>query len=232
MRYEKELLIKLVNESNSYSEVAKKLGLNHRFYGNRQTVKKYIEVFDISTKHFGNYRCGIKNNVKLSLDEILIENSTYRNTRDIKNKLYNDGLKKRECELCGQDEEWNGKKMSLILDHINGVNNDNRLENLRIVCPNCNATLDTHGGKNKKKVISLDVKKHFSKDKHCECGTLISNTSKKCKTCDEILQRKVERPTYEELQTSVKLIGYSATGRKYNVSDNSIRKWIKNYEKK
>ena len=74
--------------------------------------------------------------------------------------------------------------------------------------------------------------KHFTKDKHCECGTLISNSSKKCKTCDEILQRKVERPTYEELQTSVKLIGYSATGRKYNVSDNSIRKWIKNYEKK
>lgn len=53
--------------------------------------------------------------------------------------------------MCGQGEEWNGKKMSLILDHINGVHNDNRLENLRIVCPNCNATLDTHCGKNNKK---------------------------------------------------------------------------------
>lgn len=51
---------------------------------------------------------------------------------------------------CGQGEEWMGKKMSLILDHINGVHDDNRIQNLRIVCPNCNATLDTHCGKNVK----------------------------------------------------------------------------------
>ena len=57
---------------------------------------------------------------------------------------YKEGIKKRKCELCGQGEEWNGKHMSLILDHINGNPNDNRLENLQIVCPNCNATLPTH----------------------------------------------------------------------------------------
>ena len=52
--------------------------------------------------------------------------------------------------MCDQDENWKGKIMSLILDHKNGVNNDNRLENLQIVCPNCNATLPTHcRGKNK-----------------------------------------------------------------------------------
>ena len=62
----------------------------------------------------------------------------------MKNRLYDEGLKERKCELCGQDENWYGKKMSLILDHINGVNNDSRIENLRILCPNCNATLPTH----------------------------------------------------------------------------------------
>jgi hypothetical protein len=46
-------------------------------------------------------------------------------------KLYSEGFKERVCELCGQDETWNGKKISLILDHINGVNTDNRIENLR-----------------------------------------------------------------------------------------------------
>ena len=76
MRYEKELLMKLVNESNSYSEVAKKLGLNHHFYGNRQTVKKYIEAFDISVKHFGNYRCGIKNNNKIFLKRYKLKKSS------------------------------------------------------------------------------------------------------------------------------------------------------------
>lgn len=75
--------------------------------------------------------------------ELLVENST-TSRGAIKRNLYKEGLKERKCELCGQGEEWNGKKMSLILDHINGINNDNRLENLRIVCPNCNATLDTH----------------------------------------------------------------------------------------
>ena len=51
------------------------------------------------------------------------------------------------CELCGQGELWRGRPMGLILDHINGVRDDNRLENLRIVCPNCAATLDTHCGR-------------------------------------------------------------------------------------
>ena len=58
--------------------------------------------------------------------------------------MYKEGLKNKKCELCGQNEEWKGKHMSLILDHINGINDDNKLENLRIVCPNCNATLETH----------------------------------------------------------------------------------------
>jgi hypothetical protein len=82
------------------------------------------------------------NNDKINLCDILIENSSYSRA-SLKDRLYKEGLKKRECELCGQGEEWVGKKMSLILDHINGVNNDNRIENIRIVCPNCNATLDT-----------------------------------------------------------------------------------------
>jgi hypothetical protein len=62
--------------------------------------------------------------------------------------------------MC-QGEEWVGKKMSLILDHINGVNNDNRIEN-RIVCPNCNATLDTHCGKIRVKKILKKVDLGFN----------------------------------------------------------------------
>lgn len=68
----------------------------------------------------------------------------------LKNRLYLEGYKNRFCEICGQGETWNGKKMSLILDHIDGEHSNNELSNLRIVCPNCNATLETHCRKIKK----------------------------------------------------------------------------------
>jgi len=125
------------------------------------------------------------------------------------------------------------------LDHINGVNNDNRIENLRIVCPNCNAGLDTHcrGYKgikidDKYKNIKIDdkyknIKIDDSKIKYCDCGKIIKKSSSNCKKCNEIKQRKVERPSVEQLKKDVEELGYRGTGRKYNVSDNTIRKWIK-----
>lgn len=76
---------------------------------------------------------------------VLCEHSTC-NRLHLKRRLYKEGLKQRRCELCGQNEVWRGRAMALILDHVNGVHDDNRLQNLRIVCPNCNATLDTHCG--------------------------------------------------------------------------------------
>jgi len=83
------------------------------------------------------------------LKDILVKNSKYSKTH-LKDRLYKENLLKPECSICGQKGTWLGKKISLILDHINGVNNDNRIENLRIVCPNCNATLSTFCGRNKK----------------------------------------------------------------------------------
>ncbi len=69
------------------------------------------------------------------------------------------------------------------------------------------------------------------KIKLCECGAKIYKSAYKCVSCSKLSQRKVERPSYEQLLKEVKEFGYSATGRKYGVSDNSIRKWIKYYEK-
>jgi hypothetical protein len=223
MKYSKEILEKLVNSSNNFSEVTRKLGLK-TFYGNRQTVKKYITLFNIDTKHFrltstGN--CGKMNKIKL--EDILVENSKYIYTSDLKKKLYKYGLKLRFCEICGQDENWKGKKLSLILDHINGINNDNRIENLRIVCPNCNSTLETHGGKNVKHIVKPKNK--------CECGNETFGNNKTCIICSHINQRKVKRPDFLTLIEDIEKLGYTGTGKKYGVSDNSIRKWKKHYEK-
>lgn len=125
-------------------------------HGNsRTTIKKYVKKYDIDISHFETekeryYRINgeLGKQKRIALSKILISGSTYTNTNHLKNRLYNEGIKKRICEKCGQDEWWFGEKISLILDHINGVSNDHRIENLRIVCPNCNATFPTHGGKN------------------------------------------------------------------------------------
>jgi hypothetical protein len=222
MRFSKEILEKIVNSSNNYSEVTKKLGLQP-FYGNRQTVKKYINLFEIPTNHFRLTSSGGKGKKKTELVDILVENSLYLNTTNLKEKLYKEGLKKRCCEICNQDENWLGNKISLILDHINGVNNDNRIENLRIVCPNCNATLPTHGGKNVK-----HKDKEISK---CGCGNPTFEKNDTCVKCSQIKQRKVERPNYFQLIDEINSLGYRGCGKKYGVSDNTIRKWKKYYEK-
>ena len=149
-RYNQDTFSQIVSNSKSLSEIVTKLGLKTT-YGNRETTQRYINKFNLSTTHFDN---GVSKNKqqnkskKRSLEELFTLCDFYVHNTDFKNRLYKEVYKKRECELCGQGEMWKGKKMSLILDHINGIHNDNRLENLQIVCPNCNATLETHGGKN------------------------------------------------------------------------------------
>ena len=217
-KYKKENFEPIVKSSENFTEILKKLNIT--IHGNgRKTIKKYIKLYDIDISHFETkkeryYRVNGELGVfrRIPLEEILVQNSTYSRVKD---RLYNEGLKERKCELCSQGEEWKGKKMSLILDHINGINDDNRIENLQIVCPNCNATLDTHC-RGIKKIKTKTDKKEKNKE------SIITRTKK---------VRKVNRPKYGVLLIDIKNLGYSGTGRKYGVSDNSIRKWVKFYEK-
>jgi len=72
----------------------------------------------------------------------LIEGST-ANRSEVKKHLIQSGLLDHRCAECGAEPIWNGKPLVLILDHINGINNDNQLENLRFLCPNCNSQTTT-----------------------------------------------------------------------------------------
>jgi hypothetical protein len=228
--YKKENIEPIILSSKNFKEIIIKLGKT--FTGsNHETIKKYIKLYNIDISHFET-RFDIANRTNrkiVAIENMLVENCSF-SRKAVKNRLYKTGLKTRCCELCGQGEEWNGKKMSLILDHINGVNNDNRIENLQIVCPNCNATLDTHCGKhNKKENLCLD------------CKIVISSKATKCQSCarknEKVLKslfnrRKVKiRPPYEELIVDIESLGYCGTGRKFGVTDNAIRKWEKSYLK-
>lgn len=216
-KYELE---KVVKDSKTKTECLKKMGLRAAG-GNYKTITKYIEKYQINTEHFDAHQIRIEkinrlnSKKKIPMKDILISGSTY-NRGHLKQRLYDENIKTRQCELCGQNEIWNGKKISLILDHINGVWDDNRIDNLRIVCPNCNATLSTHCGKNiQVKTPKEDLRFFFTKNKE----EYYKN------------RRKTERPDYNTLMSEIEKFGYVKTGKKYNVSDNAIRKWVKYYQK-
>lgn len=80
-------------------------------------------------------------------EEVFIEHSTYAR-HNLKKRIIKDKLIDYKCACCGTEAIWQGKPMPLILDHINGVHNDNRLENLRFVCSNCDSQLDTYKARN------------------------------------------------------------------------------------
>lgn len=141
--------------------------------------------------------------------------------------------------MCGQDENWRGRRMSLILDHINGVPDDNRIENLRIVCPNCAATLDTHcGRKNRIEAPTRTCKRcgrefiaKYRRHRYCSraCGVRWDRSALRGKPHPD--QRKVDRPPYDQLLGEIEIHGYVAVGCKYGVSDNAVRKWVRFYER-
>lgn len=91
-------------------------------------------------------------NYKIDLDEILKGMHPTFQTFKLKHRLYAQGYKKNICEICGIDE-WLGKSIECELDHINGISNDHRLVNLRIICPNCHSQTHTFRAKNIKKKI-------------------------------------------------------------------------------
>lgn len=150
-KYERENFIKSVQNAESYRDVCRNLNLSI-VGGNIRTVKKYIKKYDISTDHFlskEEHLIRSSHCRKIPLEEILIENSKYTNNERLKSRLIKEGLLTYVCEECDNNGIWLDKELTLQLDHVNGIRTDNRLFNLRFLCPNCHSQTSTFGGKNK-----------------------------------------------------------------------------------
>lgn len=145
-----EELESLIQNSNTYKQVLDHFGLENKGENFRTLRKRMIED-GIDFSHFSNKKDFLIHFKKSydSIDDILKENSNF-NRGHLKRKLIDNGLLNNICYICGQLPEWNGQPLTLQLDHINGISNDNRLENLRILCPHCHSQTDNFAGKNKK----------------------------------------------------------------------------------
>ena len=219
--YSKENLSKFVQSSFSYSEVARKLGISAKG-GNYETLRRKIKELDLDISHFLG-KSWSRNKVlkKVPIEEYL-SNSRSINSWRLKNKLIEERVKENKCEICGISE-WNGKDISFQLHHKNGNSKDNSLENLQILCPNCHSQTDNYAGKsNRRDNKKISKNRLLTKE---ERSLVNSHPNIKC--------RRVVRPPYEIFKAEFSRLNnnFSAMARKYGVSDNAIRKWIKSYEK-
>lgn len=215
-----EDFINIVNSSYSMTEIALKLGYAAHSGSNATRIRERIDELGLSTQHFSR---GNRRLVKRNEENVFIENST------ASQKTLRLWYKKGEytpyiCSICGQEPFWQGKDLTLILDHINGHNHDDRLENLRWVCPNCNQQLDTTGAKNINKLAESSQEKHYCID----CGKEISYGGTRCRQCNGKLHAvPLENMpvTREELKQLIRTKTFVDIGKQFNVADNSIRKW-------
>jgi hypothetical protein len=241
-KYTKELLTSVVIKSNSISQVLDFLGLKFSG-GSHRLIKSWVEYWHIDTSHFSGkvWNKGktkytdsslmeASKKMRLSNEEVFIENSRPVAGYRIKSRLLDLGWKE-ECFECRLPSIWNNKKLVLQLDHINGIHYDNRLENLRLLCPNCHSQTSSFCSKNRVSLKNMITN-------YCKCGKKILARSKACSECCnknraaiERISRiprktKIEWPAVEDLIRMVEEKSYSAVGRDLGVSDNAVKKHI------
>tara|TARA_B100001094_G_scaffold309124_1_gene342470 strand:+ start:1138 stop:2511 length:1374 start_codon:yes stop_codon:yes gene_type:complete len=276
---EENIFKEVVSKSKSYPEIIRLLlGCNKtrylsQFY--KRDILNKINELELDISHFNKEKT---NRNKIDLKKILVLNPTIKMPGwIIKHHLFNDKIKEEKCETCGLGKIWNGLPSIHQMDHINGNNKDNRLENLRILCPNCHSQTNTFSKgqvfKNKTSIkpskeillqninelkdVGLISKKYNITEETIrswlkteglyEIYLKISKSSREpkkeynCSKCNKEISRKNKTnicrycksncPSKEQLLEDIKqLKSRVAIGKKYGVSDNSVKKWCKKYD--
>ena len=211
---------KIVAQSKSLSEIFNYFNISLSG-GSYRALKQRLEDDNIDYSHIrlggGCNKGRTFPKTSIDLSKVMVKNSSYCRGH-LKKRLLKKGILENTCEICYQGEIWNDQKLVMVLDHKNGKRNDHRIENLQMLCPNCNSQQKTFAGRQNKKKY------------YCEkCGDeKKSRNSKTCYKCSGITGRKVKnRPSREQLLKEIEETNYCAVGRKYGVSDKAVRKWLK-----
>lgn len=218
-----EKLREVVKDCVNFGEVLDALQIP-RQGNNTKTLRGILDKEEIDYSHFtGRAREYTKSNVKDI--NYYLTNQGYIQTCRLKDKLLKEGLKENRCECCGITE-WNRKPLVMQLHHIDGNNKNNSLDNLQMLCPNCHSQTDNYCG-------SANITEKTNKKYYCpDCGKEINKGSKYCSVCSHKHRKdfKGKCPEMEQLiQDYLELKSFTGIGNKYEVTDNSVRKWFKNY---
>jgi 5-methylcytosine-specific restriction endonuclease McrA len=152
-KYTEGQLREAVRDSTSLAESLRVLGVAP-FGGNYHVLRRAIKHFKVDTSHFTgrSWNKGVKIGPKQPLQKYL-QNELQIQSHKLKKRLLSEGIFTRTCSSCG-NTDWLGQPIPLELDHINGDRADNRLINLRLLCPNCHALTPTYRGKNRASKLS------------------------------------------------------------------------------
>ena len=213
--YSKEELESIVKSSFSYAEVLSKLGYSTTNGRNSKTLKDRLQYYSISTEHF-TYKSP---KTDWTDEEIFCVGSKVSQNK-LRKTFKERNFVPYRCNVCGLEPFWNGLPLVLTLDHKNGENKDNRIENLQWVCPNCDRQSDTYGMKNKK-ILQKNIVLHPGNYNNLQQEDKQTFKSKK----------KITIPSRQELKSKIwEIKNYTQIANYYNVSPTQVRRWCREYE--
>lgn len=149
-KFSNEELEKILEKSLSLREVLQEIGYNTNGSGGYALIKRECQIREIVIPNYNYF--GSSEGIQKRMDDkdVFCENSTY-SRHHLKKRIINNNLIEYKCKKCENKGEWINEKLSLQLEHKNGVSNDNRLENLSFLCPNCHSQTETFASKSRKK---------------------------------------------------------------------------------
>lgn len=209
-----------IEDAICWSDVARNLGLDP---GGRvpERLRQRANELDIDYSHFDVSRAYARGNsitnmkTRTTLNDLLTKGER-RNNSYLKKRLIEEGLIDYECEKCGISK-WNDEPLTLHLDHIDGDSRNNKIDNLRLLCPNCHSQTDTFGRR-----------KSDSRNECKECGQEITNNSTHCKSCAQMdLNTKANWPSDERLAELVWEKPVTHIAEELGVSDKAVSKRCK-----